>query len=100
MRTTKRTYKDSLFRDIFNNVHRLTQIYASLEDETVEANDIKLTTMDEVFFDSGRSTSAAHLRSGILRKSIVNTLTRNPPIAQKVIALPAPKFYVLYNGRN
>ena len=66
MRTTKRTYKDSLFRNIFNNVHRLQQIYASLEDETIEANDIKLTTMDEVFFNSGRSTSAAHLRSSSL----------------------------------
>ena len=48
MRKTKRSYKDSLFRDIFNNEKRLPEVYESLEGETAEIGDIRLTTMDEM----------------------------------------------------
>ena len=36
----KRTYKDSLFRDIFNNTKWLSQIYESLEGEKAAENEI------------------------------------------------------------
>lgn len=52
MRKTRRTYKDSLFRDIFNNEKRLPEIYECLEGASADIHDIRLTTMDEVFFDS------------------------------------------------
>ena len=121
MRTTKRTYKDSLFRDIFNNVQRLPQVYESLEGETVEANDIKLTTIDEVFFDSEKNDVSFIVKNHHIilleHQSTVNAnmplrilwyiaeLYRqyvNPklPYRANIVALPAPKFYVLYNGRT
>ena len=120
MRTTKRTYKDSLFRDIFNNVQRLPQIYASLEGEMVEADDIKLTTMDEIFFDSEKNDVSFIVKNHhIILLEHQSTVNANMPLRilwyiaelyrryvdpkspyhSKIIALPAPKFYVFYNGR-
>lgn len=55
MRKTRRTYKDSLFRDIFNNEKRLPEIYECLEGASADIHDIRLTTMDEVFFDSEKN---------------------------------------------
>ena len=37
MKSVKRTYKDSLFRDIFRHKARLAEIYDGLFDEPVEA---------------------------------------------------------------
>ncbi len=37
MKSVKRTYKDSLFRDIFRHKARLAAIYDGLFDEPVEA---------------------------------------------------------------
>lgn len=121
MRSTKRTYKDSLFRDIFNNVQRLPQIYEFLEGEAVEVNDIKLTTIDEVFFDSEKNDVSFIVKDRHLilleHQSTVNAnmplrilwyiaelyrqhVDPKLPYRANIVALPAPKFYVLYNGRT
>ena len=47
MRNTKRTYKDSLFRDIFNHANRLPDIYETLIGGKVMPEDIVLTTINE-----------------------------------------------------
>ena len=46
----KRTYKDSLFRDIFNDKRRLQQIYKALTGKLVPLKDIKITTLRGTFF--------------------------------------------------
>lgn len=46
MKTVKRTYKDSLFRDIFHDEVRLAELSAGLLGEVVEFSDIQLTTLD------------------------------------------------------
>lgn len=47
----KRTYKDSLFRDIFNNKNRLQSLYEALTGNHVAIRDIKITTLRGTFFD-------------------------------------------------
>lgn len=46
MRTTKYNYKDSLFRDIFNNEERLPEIYEALLGDKATPEDITLATID------------------------------------------------------
>ena len=50
MRNTKRTYKDSLFRDIFNHANRLLDIYEALIGGKVTPEDIVLATINEILF--------------------------------------------------
>ncbi len=50
MRNTKRTYKDSLFRDIFNHANRLPDIYEALIGGKVTPEDIVLATINEILF--------------------------------------------------
>ena len=47
----KRTYKDSLFRDIFNDKRRLQQIYKALTGNLIPLKDIKITTLRGTFFE-------------------------------------------------
>ena len=120
MRKTKRTYKDSLFRDIFSNATRLVEIYAALEDERAEADDIRITTLAETFFDSEKNDVSFIVgERHIILLEHQSTVNENMPLRilwyiaelyrqyvdpklpyrAKRIALPAPKFYVFYNGR-
>ena len=121
MRKTKRSYKDSLFRDIFNNVKRLPEVYESLEGETAEIGDIRLTTMDEIFFDSEKNDVSFIVKDRHIvlleHQSTVNAnmplrilwyiaelyrqyVDSKSPYRSKLIHLPAPKFYVFYNGKK
>ena len=47
----KRTYKDSLFRDIFNDKRRLQRIYHALTGKLIPLNEIKITTLRGTFFE-------------------------------------------------
>lgn len=55
MRNAKRTYKDSLFRDIFNNETRLPEIYEALLGDRVTPEEITLATINETLF-TGKAT--------------------------------------------
>ncbi len=119
MRTTKHNYKDSLFRDIFNNVDRLTQVCAALLDIRAKPSDIKLATIEETLFN-GIKNDVAFLVGNeyVLLTEHQTTLNRNMPLRffmylaeiyrryvdkdavykRKLLPLPAPRFYVFYNG--
>ena len=47
----KRSYKDSLFRHIFNDKRRLASLYAALTRRDVSPKDITITTLRGVFFN-------------------------------------------------
>lgn len=55
MKTVNRNYKDSLFRDIFNNEERLAEIYTGLLNDPISPHDIQLTTLDWTFFTGIRN---------------------------------------------
>lgn len=119
MKTANRNYKDSLFRDIFNSEERLAEICGALLGSVVSAEDITLTTMDETLF-SGIKNDVSFIvrRQYVLLAEHQSTLNANMPLRllmylaeiyrqyvdedaiykKELIPLPAPKFYVFYNG--
>jgi len=117
----KRTYKDSLFRDIFNNKRRLQQIYEALTGKHISLSDITITTLRGTFFeDIKNDISFMAGNQHIILMEHQSTLSENMPLRmlwyiaklyrQRVnpdapykknrIALPAPHFYMFYNGKD
>ena len=121
MRKPQRAYRDSLFRDIFNNADRLPEIYEALLGVRTTASDITLTlaTIKETLFsgiknDVGFIVGSQH----VLLTEHQSTINANMPLRmlmylaeiyrryvdadavyrKRLIPLPAPKFYVFYNG--
>lgn len=121
MRKAKYTYKDSLFRDIFNNERRLTGIYEALLGDNVEAEDITLATINETLFAGIKNDVGFIVRKQyVILTEHQSTLNANMPLRllmylaeiyrryvdadsvyrKELILLPAPKFYVFYNGED
>ena len=119
MRKPQRAYRDSLFRDIFNNADRLPEIYEALLGIKTTASDITLATINETLFsgiknDVGFIVGSQH----VLLTEHQSTINANMPLRmlmylaeiyrryvdadavyrKRLIPLPAPKFYVFYNG--
>ena len=119
MRKPQRAYRDSLFRDIFNNADRLPEIYEALLGIKTTASDIALATINETLFsgiknDVGFIVGSQH----VLLTEHQSTINSNMPLRmlmylaevyrryvdadavyrKRLIPLPAPKFYVFYNG--
>ena len=117
----KRTYKDSLFRDIFNDKKRLQSLYRALSGRMIPLQDIKRTTLRGTFFDDVKNDISflAGNRHIVLMEH-QSTLSDNMPLRmlwyvaklyhrcvmpitpyrEKRIPLPAPHFFVLYNGEK
>ena len=115
----KRTYKDSLFRDIFNNKKRLQGIYQALTGQFAPLKGIKITTLRGTFFDDIKndiSFLVGNLFIVLLEHQ--STLSPNMPIRMlwyvaklyrqyadskmpyrsTLTPLPTPLFFVFYNG--
>ena len=115
----KRTYKDSLFRDIFNNKKRLQALYHALTGKHALLKDIRITTLRGTFFDDVKndiSFLVGNLFIVLLEHQ--STLSPNMPVRmlwyvaklyrqyleagipyrKTLAALPAPLFFVFYNG--
>ena len=119
MRRTKRSYKDSLFRDIFNNRKRLSEICEALLGLKATPWDITLATIDETLFSGIKNDVGFIVRNEyVLLAEHQSTVNANMPLRlfmylaeiyrqyvdedavykKESIALPAPRFYVFYNG--
>ena len=119
MKTGKRNYKDALFRDIFKEPSRLTGLYEALEGTAVSPDEITLATIDETLFSGVKNDVSFFVRNRhMLLAEHQSTINANMPLRltmylmeiyrqyvpsdamyqQKIIRLPAPRCYVLYNG--
>lgn len=119
MRMTKHNYKDSLFRDIFNNEERLPELYEALLGDKAMPEDITLATIDETLFTGVKNDVGFFVRDDyVLLTEHQSTVNANMPLRmliylaevyrcyvdansvykKELIPLPAPKFYVFYNG--
>ena len=119
MRDVNRTYKDSLFRDIFNHTNRLPDIYEALIGGKVTPDDIVLATINETLFTGIHNDVSFIVRNQyVLLTEHQSTINKNMPLRllmylaeiyrryidqdaiykRNLIPLPAPKFYVFYNG--
>ncbi len=47
-----RTYKDSLFRSIFNNPARLASLYKAISGRDTSPDDITINTLDGIFMNN------------------------------------------------
>ncbi len=117
----RRTYKDSLFRDIFNNKARLRSLYRALSGQNIAARDIKMNTLRGTFFSDVKNDISFCVGDRlIILLEQQSTWNMNMPLRflwylaklyrgyvpkdmqyhKALVRLPAPEFYVLYNGRE
>ncbi len=117
----KRTYKDSLFRDIFRDKDRLAELYYALTGETAHSVDIKITTLKDTVFSSVKNDLSFRVGDRhIILIEHQSTLNENMPLRMLLylaqmyqkdvpsdliyrearVPLPAPQFYVFYNGEK
>ena len=81
MRRTKRSYKDSLFRDIFNNRKRLSEICEALLGLKATPWDITLATIDETLFSGIKNDVGFIVRNEyVLLAEHQSTVNANMPL--------------------
>ena len=115
----KRNYKDSLFRNIFKDKKRLCSLYNALSGENISPRDIIINTLrgtfyndvkNDISFDIGNHTVVLMEHQGSWNPNMplrmlwyIGKLYRrhidvDMAYRSKMVKIPAPKFYVLYNG--
>ena len=115
-----REYKDSVFSLLFNNADTLIEVYNAIAGTNYGPDaDIKLTTLDYALY-RGRINDLSFVLDGKLIVLIehqstinrnmpfrmllyiadnLNRLTKNDDLySKKMITIPRPEFFVLYNG--
>ena len=81
MRTTKHNYKDSLFRDIFNNEERLPELYEALLGDKAMPEDITLATIGETLFTGVKNDVGFFVRDDyVLLTEHQSTVNANMPL--------------------
>lgn len=119
MARVKRTYKDSLFCDIFRRKDYLQDVYRGLFGRDVSLQEIQLMTLQGTFFnDEKNDVSFLAGKRQIVLMEHQSTLNENMPLRMfwymaklyrkqvpkdapyrtRRLRLPAPCFYVFYNG--
>lgn len=114
----KRTYKDSLFRHIFNDKRRLARLYESLTGRKVAPRDIAITTLRGVFFNDIKNDISFRIGDrDIILMEHQSSWNPNMPLrmlwyvaklysrqldSQEVVyrSRLIPIFYVFYNGNQ
>lgn len=114
-----RTYKDSLFRSIFNNPTRLASLYKAVSGRNVPPDDITINTLDGVFMNNIKN-DISFLAGNRLVILLEHQSTWNPNMPLRflwyltnlyrdyvdkdviykamLVKIPAPEFYIFYNG--
>ena len=121
MMQAKRTYKDSLFRNIFNDKTRLKRLYRALSGREVKVRDIKMNTLRGTFFSDVKNDISFRVEDRLiilleqqstwnmnmplrflwyLARLYRNYVPKNMQYHSSQVKLPTPEFYVLYNGRE
>ena len=119
MARVKRTYKDSLFCDIFHRKIYLQDVYRGLSGREIPLKEIRLMTLQGTFFnDEKNDVSFLAGKQQIVLMEHQSTWNENMPLRMfwyiaklyrkqvpkdapyrtRRICLPAPCFYVFYNG--
>ena len=116
-----RQYKDSVFRTYFNCAERLAALYRAIrQDETIRPEDIRITTLDDVFLSRLKNDVSflwkdqaiilaehqssinpnmpyrCYLYSAMLMMNMVGN--KNALYGKELVKLPAPHCYVFYIG--
>lgn len=121
-KSPKRNYKDSLFRDYFNNEERLRSLYVALSGNKAEAQEpLTINTLSGVFFNNIKNDISFMIGDRlIILIEHQSTVNPNMPLRflfyidelfkplvgehleykVELFKLPVPEFYVFYNGKQ
>ena len=117
----KRTYKDSMFRSVFNDKKRLQSLFKALTGRFVPLRDIRITTLRGTFFDDVKN-DISFLVGNLFIVLLEHQSTPSPnmpirmlwyiaklyrqyvdmklPYRNTLVPLPVPMFFVFYNGTD
>jgi len=115
-------FKDSLFRDYFNEPTRLLALCNSLLHSHFSENDLEINTLDANFFSAIKNDISCKLGNNFLVlvehqstvnenmpfrfliyiSELLNNLVQNKKIIyqKNLVTFPAPKFFVFYDGND
>jgi len=120
--TAKRTYKDGIFRSLFNNEKALLELYNAITGkEYPEGTKVEIVTLEDAIFNDVKNDLAF-----IIDDKFINliehqsTLSPNIPLrmleyiakeyrkmymsrtiySETMVRIPTPEFYVFYNGEK
>ena len=118
----KRTYKDGLFRKLFNNKKALLSLYSALSGKDYPANTpIRIVTLDEVLFGDLKNDVAFIIENRLiilvehqstvnpnmpfrmlcyLAKEFEKEVYSNAVYSKTLVQIPTPELYVFYNGKD
>ena len=115
----KRNYKDSLFRNIFKDKRRLCSLYRALSGEDVSPDDITINTLRGTFFNDIKNDISFNVGNRMviliehqgswnpnmplrmlwyIGKLYRRQIDADIAYRSTLVKIPAPRFYVLYNG--
>ena len=115
----KRNYKDSLFRNIFKDKYRLCSLYRALSGEDVSPDDITINTLRGTFFNDIKNDISFNVGNRMvvliehqgswnpnmplrmlwyIGKLYRRQIDADIAYRSTLVKIPAPRFYVLYNG--
>lgn len=121
MDTSKRIYKDSLFRAYFKDKENFVQLCNAVTGLNLKATQLSENTVDEILFSSLRNdVSFSAEKNCFIFFEHQSTQNFNMPLRMlfylsllykphagddfiyrtKMISLPAPRFFVFYNGKE
>lgn len=115
----KHTYKDSIFRYLFNDKEKISELYGAISGDEIERESVEIVTLKNVIFNGLKNDLAFTVDSKLI-VMIEHQSTDNPnmPVrmlcylgkiyemildesnlyGSKQIEIPAPELYVFYNG--
>ncbi len=115
----KRAYKDSLFRHIFKDKKRLAHLYSALSGHTVSPKEITMNTLKGVFMNDVKNDISFLIGNRLvillehqsswnpnmplrflwyLSRLYAKSVDKDLIYRTSLVKIPAPEFYVLYNG--
>ena len=121
MDTSKRVYKDSLFRAYFKDAKNFVQLCNAVTGLNLQVDSLRETSVDEVLFSNLRNdvsfSAGENLFVFFEHQSTRNfnmplrllfylsllyqsTVDKNLIYRTNIIPLPAPRFFVFYNGKD
>ena len=116
----KHTYKDGVFRRLFNDKEKILELYNALTGENYPPDtDVKIVTLDNAVFGDMKDDLSFMIEDRfIILTEHQSTINPNMPVrelcyiakqleklvfskaiySKRLIKLPTPEFYVFYNG--
>lgn len=95
---SKRTYKDSLLRDIFNDKKRLQQLNQALTGRLIPLGEIEITTLRGIFFSDVKN-DISYLPGNLFIVLMEHQSTLSPNMPLRMLCTARPYRLLLAGNR-